>query len=302
MAKLKGIISALLLVAIGIVFFYRANVLNYFSPKLQGFEDRAISAAVKGLAQVASSSKQVNAPPPLVAPKKTSPPSASAAQLIVSGTIKWTNIERKNNGNLPPLSEDMILDEIASLRLADMFKYQYFAHISPSGLDAEAGASRVGYDYIAIGENLALGDFTNDEDLVTAWMNSPGHRENILSMKYREIGVAVKKGMFDSHSQWLAVQIFGRPASSCPAVDDSLKTRIDSEEATLQDMQNNLQTLKAAIESMAPHTAEEYNSYNQKVGQYNALVSNYNAFLAQTKSDISEYNGEVAAFNQCLST
>ncbi len=198
MKKFKFIFYLSLLLAIALIFFYRASIFNYFSPRLASFEKTAVNTAVEEVR------KQVNTPPPLVVPKKTSTSTATvAAKLTIAGTIKWTNTERRNNGALPPLAENSELDEIAALRLADMFKNQYFAHVSPTGSSAESVAKEVGYDYIALGENLALGDFSGDEDLVTAWMNSPGHRANILNTKYQEIGVAVKEGNYAGHSAWI---------------------------------------------------------------------------------------------------
>ncbi len=299
MKKLKLVFYSSLLLVVALVFYYRGSIFSYFSPRLASFEKAAVSAAVEEI------KKQVSIPPPLRRSESEArplvyPPSATAAQLTVSGTINRTNIERKNIGNLPPLAEDSQLDEIAELRLEDMFKYQYFAHISPTGSGAESIAEKVGYDYIAIGENLALGDFSDDEDLVQAWMASPGHRENILNTKYEEIGVAVKEGIYEGHSAWIGVQIFGKPVSSCPLVDDVLKAKIDSGQSELQNMQNNLQALKAEIESTNPRSREGRAAYNQSVEQYNLLIANYNALLIQIKSDISVYNTEVAAFNRCL--
>jgi uncharacterized protein YkwD len=51
-------------------------------------------------------------------------------------------------------------------------------------------AKKVNYEYVVVGENLAEGDFTSDADLVKGWMDSPGHRANILNTKYEEIGIA----------------------------------------------------------------------------------------------------------------
>jgi uncharacterized protein YkwD len=280
----------ILIVAVTIVLSWN-SVVNYFSPKIRDVEKAAINAVVSEI------KKDVSTPPPLVAPKKTSLPSASAAQLTISGTIKWTDIERKNNGNLLPLSENTTLDEIARLRLEDMFKYQYFAHISPTGSGAETVAKEVGYDYLAIGENLALGNFKNDEDLVNAWMASPGHRANILNSHYQEIGVAVRKGIFEGESTWIAVQIFGKPASACPQVDAALKSEITSLESQLQGLEVTINNLRADIASTPPRGDQ----YNAKVGEYNTLVAQYNGVLEQTKAMVSQYNSQVAALNQCIS-
>jgi uncharacterized protein YkwD len=105
---------------------------------------------------------------------------APTSKLTVTGTIYWTNQQRGQN-NLPALKENLKLTQAAQLKVKDMFDKQYFEHISPQGVGPAGLAETVGYDYIAIGENLALGNFKDDQALVEAWMNSPGHRANILS-------------------------------------------------------------------------------------------------------------------------
>lgn len=241
-------------------------------------------------------SQTFSAPPPLRAPSTKRPPSSSP--LTIAGVITDTNFERKTDGGLPPLAENSVLDDVAALRLDDMFQNQYFAHVSPySSSSAETVAKTVGYSYLSLGENLALGNFTGDQDVVNAWMASPGHRANILETHYTQIGVAVRKGTFDGESTWIAVQVFGRPSSDCPAPDPSLKTNLDSEDAQLTQMEADLANKKAAIDAMNP----QYGSaYNQAVDEYNAEVNQYNALLAQTKADIAAYNAAVVSYNACI--
>jgi len=123
------------------------------------------------------------------------------------------------------------------LQLDDIFEKQYFAHISPEGLGPSDLAEKSGYEYIMIAENLALGNFKDDNTLVNAWMDSPGHRANILNNRYTEIGVAVGKGFFSESNEnnkeeiatevWIAVQEFGLPLSSCPKPEESLLNTIE---------------------------------------------------------------------------
>ncbi|MCS6789305.1 MAG: CAP domain-containing protein, partial [Patescibacteria group bacterium] len=147
------------------------------------------------------------------------------------GILKWTNFYRFQN-NLKELNENNILDKIATLRAKDMFEKQYFAHYSNEGIGSPQIAKEVGYEYISIGENIALGNFKDDKELVDAWMNSPGHRKNILDSKYNEIGIALMKGDFYNQSQnklqkvWIAVQVFGRPIGNCLKPDENLKNQI----------------------------------------------------------------------------
>lgn len=218
------------------------------------------------------------------------------AKLTRAGVVADTNEQRQQN-NLPALKENATLDAIATLRLDDMFEHQYFAHVSPTGASAETVASSVGYLHLALGENLAEGIFAGDAGVVGAWMNSPGHRANILNTHYDQIGVAVREGTFQGKDAWIAVQIFGRPASDCPAPSAAVKSAIDIAETQLTEMDAELQAQRAEVDAMEPKSGS---AYNQSVQQYNAMVGRYNDLIAQTKAEIGEYNAEVGSFNQCL--
>lgn len=122
---------------------------------------------------------------------------------------------RSENG-LDKLKENPLLNAIAEERARDMFEKQYFAHDSPTGEGDADVAQRVGYRYKKIGENIAKGWYLNDKKLVDGWMQSPGHRKNILYSEYDEIGVAVVKGRFEGDEVIIGVQIFGRQS---PPVD-----------------------------------------------------------------------------------
>jgi hypothetical protein len=210
--------------------------------------------------------------------------------------IADTNAERASS-TLASLAESQLLDDIATLRLEDMFTNQYFAHVSPTGQSALTVASTVGYSYLALGENLALGNFAGNQGVVSAWMASPGHRANILSTHYTQIGVAVGKGTYEGQSAWIAVQVFGRPASDCPSPDANLKSSIDAAEAELNQMAVQLSNDDAAIGNANPKYGTDYNN---DVGAYNALVQEYNTLAAQVKAEVSQYDTEVQAFNTCL--
>jgi len=218
------------------------------------------------------------------------------AKLTSAGVIADTNEQRQQN-NLPPLMENPTLDDVAVLRLDDMFENQYFAHVSPTGASAETVASSVGYTHLALGENLAEGIFNGNAGVVAAWMNSPGHRANILNTHYDQIGVAVREGTLQGKDVWIAVQVFGKPSSDCAAPDAVLRATIDAAEIELSRRSNELQTEKAGIEATQPQSGS---TYNQEVEQYNALVGQYNDLSGQTKAEVGQYNAEVSVFNQCL--
>src|SRR3989344_7479541 len=270
----------------GGLFYFRSDVLKIY---------RSFPEITESAPQIIGDlKKEISAPAPLrISVKKVS------AVLTEPGVINWTNAQRKDNGNLPPLKENLILNAAAEAKLKDMFKNQYFEHVSPAGIGPGELVESAGYEYIASGENLALGNFDGDRDLVQAWMDSPGHRANILNMKYQEIGIAVGKGTFEGHETWLAVQEFGKPISACPSPDENLKTNIDAYENKLEKFRTNADALKNEIESSEPRTKEERKEYNQKVDEYNVMVRQINSLIDELKVMIANYNSQVQGFNAC---
>jgi len=236
--------------------------------------------------------KEVNIAIPLRA-KEESPQSF----LTIEGVIASTNRERIANG-LAPLSQNSILNESALNKTSDMFEKQYFAHDSPDGLAVSDLADNVGYEYITIGENLALGNFLDDDALVKAWMESPGHRANILNNRYTEIGVGVLRNTYQDSSTWMAVQHFGLPLSACPKIDHVLLETIKNNQSRLSILQDQLSLKKEELQGSEPKNSQEY---KQKIEEYNSLVNNYNSLLEQTKSSADQYNTQVSSFNQCAS-
>lgn len=221
--------------------------------------------------------------------------------LTASGSVKWTNIHRQQNG-LAVLKVNDQLVKAARLKLNDMFTDQYFDHVSPTGKGPSYWIDQAGYTYIESGENLAEGNFATDEKLVQAWMDSPGHRENILTPSFEEIGIAVAEGTFEGRSTWLAVQMFGRPKSSCPEVNDSLSDEIDSLKIELDILELDVQALASDLESSKPKghsSSEEINAYNEIVRSYNEAANKYNALLEEVKRKISNYNSQVNTYNAC---
>ena len=178
-----------------------------------------------------------------------------------------------------------------------MLSRQYFDHVSPSGEGAGDIANKFGYKFVLIGENLAMGDFVDDEDVVKAWMNSPGHRANILKPAYIEIGVATKKGFFNGREIWMSVQIFAVPLSFCNSPDESILVKVESNKIQLKSNKEHLDILQNTIEEEKYQTREEY---EKLVTEYNSLVSSYNFLSQNTKSLIERYNLEIYLFNQCV--
>jgi len=130
--------------------------------------------------------------------------SAGALDIITA-----TNSERQIAGlNILKISDT--LNKVAELKVADMVKNNYFAHISPTQISPRYFFEEAGYDFRYAGENLAV-DFTNNEHIVKMWMESPSHRDNILDPHYTEIGVAVLRSKYNGHLTDFVAQEFGKP-------------------------------------------------------------------------------------------
>lgn len=135
-------------------------------------------------------------------------PEVARLSTITAPTIvRLTNAERVRAG-LAPLQENPLLQRAAVLKAQHMLTHNYFDHVSPDGLSPWVWFDRTGYHYEFAGENLAI-DFVEAEDVVTAWMRSPGHRRNLLSDRYKETGIAAATGEFGGRTATVIVQHFG---------------------------------------------------------------------------------------------
>ena len=104
------------------------------------------------------------------------------AAVISNVIVDKTNAERIDI-DLSSLATNDLLELAAQLKANDMAKKGYFAHETPEGYDPWYWLEQSGYNFAAAGENLAV-NFTDSEDVVSAWMDSDGHRANILNNKY----------------------------------------------------------------------------------------------------------------------
>lgn len=114
---------------------------------------------------------------------------------IEQDVIKLVNVERANAG-LSPLSYDWELGRVAQYKSQDMHDQKYFSHTSPVYGTPFTMMKNFGISYKSAGENIAQGQ-TTAKAVVNAWMNSEGHRANILNKNYTHIGVGyVKDGNY----------------------------------------------------------------------------------------------------------
>jgi uncharacterized protein YkwD len=218
--------------------------------------------------------------------------------LSSSGILTETNKERASLG-LVPLSMNPILNEIALNRMKDMFGKGYFEHTSPDGKTVSSFAKSESYEYLVIGENIALGNFSNNKELLSAWMASPGHKANIINSSYSEIGIAVSKNSYQGSQMVIAVQVFAKPQKDCSYPNQDLKIKVNSYTQSIKNLVDNAEKVKAELNVMKTNGTSA-SKYNDKVAEYNLLAKLANTLSAEIKELTASYNLQVGIYNECI--
>ncbi|MFE7271454.1 sigma-70 family RNA polymerase sigma factor [Streptomyces sp. NPDC057623] len=139
--------------------------------------------------------KSVPAPRPSTPPPTRTASSTPRTQAAPTGdvaqVVALVNKERSAAG-CGPVSEDPLLDKAALGHSEDMDARDFFDHTNPDGADPGQRITAAGYTWSTYGENIAMGQQT-PEAVMESWMNSPGHRANILNCSFKDIGVGVHK-------------------------------------------------------------------------------------------------------------
>ena len=130
---------------------------------------------------------------------------------VITGVLVDITNSNRLSQNINPLEFSPILASAAQLKANDMASKSYFAHTSPEGKTPWYWFTEGGYKFLYAGENLAV-NFVDSEDVVRAWMDSQGHRANILNDKFTEIGIAMAPGTYNGRESIYVVQLFGQPA------------------------------------------------------------------------------------------
>lgn len=105
--------------------------------------------------------------------------------------ISLVNNERTSRG-LKALTKNSQLTKTATLKSEDMAKLNYFSHTSPTYGSPFDMMKQFGISYGTAGENIAMGQKT-PEQVMQSWMNSAGHKANILKSSYTQIGIGIAK-------------------------------------------------------------------------------------------------------------
>jgi uncharacterized protein YkwD len=261
-----------------------------------------------------------------VAPSAPSPhtrptePRPVQETLSKGAIVSLTNNARVLNG-LPPLRGNQLLDAIAESRAKDMIEKQYFAHVSPTGQQASDVAQGVGYRYKIIAENIASGMFYTNQKVIDGWMQSPGHRKNILSREVEEVGAAIVPGVMNGQKTYVAVQIFGLPSlpvpqQTCVPPSQNLLGEIELKKAELAGLNEQLERLQQELEAdrssierdREPARSEpgkgldlnmRIKAFNEKYAWYNKVLAEAGAKSSVLQSMVNEYNRMVQSYKDC---
>lgn len=146
------------------------------------------------------------------------------ASVLPAVLVTLANEDRATEG-LGELTVNPVLEDAARMKAEHMAQNGYFAHVSPDGLDPWYWFYRAGYQFVDAGENLAV-NFSDSDDVNQAWLDSPGHRANIMNGKFTEIGIAAAKGTYKGKKTIFVVQLFGTPMAQALTSSVSRETEV----------------------------------------------------------------------------
>lgn len=128
-------------------------------------------------------------------PAQTQPAPSSQQNQAASFTQRVADLvnQERAKAGLAPLQMDESLNKVAQAKAADMAQNKYFSHNSPTYGSPFDMMKQFGISYRTAGENIAMGQ-RSPEEVMSQWMNSPGHRQNILNGSFTKIGVGYVNG------------------------------------------------------------------------------------------------------------
>jgi hypothetical protein len=178
---------------------------------------------------------------------------------LVSTILPAVIVERTNeerlDGAVTTLARNSTLDVAAQLKAEHMAENEYFAHYSPDGVSPWYWFDEVSYPFVHAGENLAV-HFTDSNEVVAAWMDSPGHRANILNGNFTEIGVGTARGTYQGFDTVYVVQLFGAPAAVAQTLADTTGTLESTASAPEEEITVEVTTEDDAETSVSPASIE----------------------------------------------
>ena len=159
-----------------------------------------------GTSEIISANPQVKNAALIYPGQKLTIPSLTDVKSQENEVIRLVNVQRAKAG-LQTLTQNWQLSRVARYKSQDMIDKGYFSHTSPTYGSPFRMMESFGIKYSAAGENIAMGQQSPSE-VMNAWMNSPGHRNNIMSPSFTQIGVGLAK---DKNGRMYWTQMFIKP-------------------------------------------------------------------------------------------
>lgn len=156
-----------------------------------------------GVSEIISANPQIKNPSMIYPGQKINIPAQTDVKSTELKVVDLVNKIRVQNG-LQLLANNWQLERVARYKSTDMLNKNYFSHTSPTYGSPFTMMQNFGIKFSSAGENIAMGQRT-PEEVMNDWMNSPGHRANILSPSYNQIGVGLAK---DSNGRIYWTQMF----------------------------------------------------------------------------------------------
>lgn len=202
----------LLLLVISLLFIIDPASASSYDTYIVKSGDSMWKIAVKyqvGVQEIINANPQVQNPNLIYPNQKLNVPLKSEEDVSIENQIlKLVNAERSKMG-ISPLTLNWELSRVAKIKSEDMRDRNYFSHTSPTYGSPFDMMKKFGISYRSAGENIAAGQKTPQE-VMNSWMNSSGHRANILSTSFTQLGVGKATGSRSSYSiHW--TQMFIRP-------------------------------------------------------------------------------------------
>lgn len=147
----------------------------------------------------------------------------SQIMAIGAGTIVELSNKQRELLSAQPLAINTDLMNAAQAKAENMAKNQYFSHNLPDGNPPWKFITDTGYSYLEAGENLAMTNQT-DDSVVSGWMNSPAHRDNVLNKNFTDTGIGVAYyGSYEGYKNAFVIVAFYAKPGSQPSVPVSIQ-------------------------------------------------------------------------------
>jgi len=144
-----------------------------------------------GISELIAANPQIKNPALIWVGQRITIPNATPLNALEDEIVRLVNVQRSYHG-LGPLLQNWQASRVARYKSEDMILKNYFAHISPTYGSPFVMMESFGLKFSAAAENIAYGQ-TSAKAVIDSWMNSPGHKANILSKSFTHIGVGAAK-------------------------------------------------------------------------------------------------------------